>query len=147
MTTLETEIAVDADADAVWDVLTAVESYDAWNPLIPTIEGSVEPDGQVRLRLDPPGSRSLTLRARINVVEPGGRLLWIGRFFVPNLYDMRHEFIIEPAETGVRFLQRGTFAGILVPFVFERDAMKQGFEEMNEALRGRVETTESERSA
>lgn len=139
MTTVERETEIDADPEDVWDVLTAVEAYEEWNPLVTSADGSIGADEQLRIRLEPPGGRSMSLRARVKIVEPAGRLVWIGRYLLPNLFDTRHEFIIEPATDGVRFLQRGTFAGVLVPIFLSEEAIGEGFEELNVALKQRVE--------
>ena len=140
MPTVESEIRIRADREAVWDALTDAESYSEWNPFVTKIEGSIERDEQLRVRIEPPEGRAIRLRARVRVVEPRGRIVWIGRYLLPNLFDTRHEFIIEPATDGVRLLQRGTYAGALRPLFFDRDAVLEGFEASNEALKRRVES-------
>lgn len=139
MTTVERETEIDADPREVWDVLTTVDAYEEWNPLVTSADGSIETDEKLRIHLEPPGGRSVSLRARVKIVEPAGRLVWIGRYFLPNLLDTRHEFIIEPTTDGVRFLQRGTFVGVLVPVFLSKEAIGDGFEELNTALGRRVE--------
>lgn len=140
MPTVEGDIRIEAAPGSVWDVLTDAESYEEWNPFVTSVDGSIARDEQLRVRIEPPGGRATRLRARVKIVEPNGRLVWIGRFFLPNLFDTRHEFIIEPAIDGVRFLQRGTYAGALVPVLFDRDAVRKGIEASNDALKRRVET-------
>ena len=139
MMTVESETEIDADPEAVWDVLTTVDAYEEWNPLVTSVEGSMGADEQLRVTFDPPGGRSVTLRARVTVFEPEGRIVWIGRYFVPNLLDTRHEFVVEPAPDGVRFLQRGTFAGVLVGILLRAEAVREGFEASNGALKRRAE--------
>lgn len=142
MTTVESEIEIDAAPETVWEILTDVEAYADWNPFITSAEGTIERDERLRVRIEPPSGRSMTFKPRVDVVEPNGRVVWIGRLFVPNLFDGRHEFIIEPTADGVRFLQRETFAGILVPIFLDVDAVERGFDEMNEALKRRAEAVE-----
>jgi len=61
---------------------------------------------------------------------------------VPGIFDGEHIFEIEELERNrVRFVQREVFKGLLVPLLarsLDRDTQR-GFEEMNRALRGRVE--------
>lgn len=140
MPTVESEIPIRADRKAVWNTLADAESYGEWNPFVTEVEGSIERDEQLGVRIEPPGGRAIRLRARVTVVEPQGRIVWIGRYFLPNLFDTRHEFIVEPATDGVRLLQRGTYAGALRPLFFHRDATLEGFEASNEALKRRVES-------
>jgi hypothetical protein len=139
MQTIETSIDIDAEAEAVWAVLTDGEAYPDWNPFITRLEGELEPERRLTIRSVPPGKRAMTFRPRVKVVEPNRRLVWKGSLFVPNLFDGRHEFAIEERADGVRFVHRETFGGVLVPLVLDEDAIRRGFEEMNEALKERVE--------
>ncbi|WP_254840359.1 SRPBCC domain-containing protein [Natronomonas marina] len=140
MERIESSIDVDADAAAVWDVLADGESYPDWNPFITRLEGTLEPERRVTVRIEPPGRRGMTFRPRLKTVEPERRLAWKGSLLVPNVFDGHHEFAIEPqADGGVRLVQRETFAGLLVPLLLEEAAIEQGFWEMNQALKRRVE--------
>ena len=60
------------------------------------------------------------------------------------LFDGEHSFTIEPlGENHVRFVQRESFRGLLVPLLLrmvEKDT-RRGFEEMNQALKTRAEQT------
>ncbi|MFO7928009.1 MAG: SRPBCC family protein [Halobacteriota archaeon] len=140
MRTVEREIEIDASPETVWEILTDLEAYDEWNPFISSAEGAIERDERLRVRVEPPGGRPMSFKPVVKTVEQNGRIVWIGRLFVPNLLDGRHEFIIEPAVDGVRFLQRETFAGILVPIFLDVESVERGFDEMNEALKRRAET-------
>jgi hypothetical protein len=69
-------------------------------------------------------------------------LRWLGRFLLPGVFDGEHRFAIEPLGPGkVRFQQSERFSGILVGLLrasLDRDTLR-GFEEMNRALKRRVE--------
>ena len=144
MKTIETDIEIDAAPEAVWAVLADLEAYPDWNPFITSADGMLRPERRLKVRIEPPGKRPMTFRPRVKAAEPNRRLVWKGRLFAPNLFDGRHEFVIEPLGESVRFVQRETFGGLLVPFVLDSAAVKQGFEEMNEALKKRVESSESD---
>jgi hypothetical protein len=83
------------------------------------------------------GFKPTVLRA-----EPNRELRWLGRLWLPRLFDGEHVFVIEPLdETRVRFVQREEFNGLLVP-LFARSLdtdTRRGFEEMNQALKARAE--------
>jgi hypothetical protein len=142
MRSIETSVDVDASPEAVWDVLTEGETYPNWNPFITRLDGVIEPQRRLTVRVDPPGRMAMTFRPRVKIVEENHRLVWKGSFLVPNLFDGTHEFRIEPLEEGARFVQRETFGGLLVPLLLDEDAVKQGFREMNEALKVRAERRE-----
>jgi hypothetical protein len=75
------------------------------------------------------------------VAEPRRELRWLGRLFVPGIFDGEHIFRIEPLEHGrSRFVQAERFSGVLVPLLRKTlEQTRHGFEAMNEALRQRAE--------
>jgi hypothetical protein len=84
----------------------------------------------------------MTFKPRVLKAEPNRELRWLGRLFVPRLFDGEHMFTIEPMGTDhVRFVQREAFTGLLVPLLMRSlDAStRRGFEEMNNALKARAE--------
>jgi len=84
----------------------------------------------------------MTFTPKVLKVEPNRELRWIGRLWIPGLFDGEHIFTIEPiAANRVRFVQRENFNGILVPLLarsLDRDT-KRGFDEMNQALKLQAE--------
>lgn len=139
--TIETERVVDAPPEGVWRVLTDFAAYSEWNSFIPEIEGDLREGGRLRVRIEPPGSRGATFRPEVQVVRPQRQLAWLGRLIVPHLFDGRHEFRLVPLADGerTRFVQRETFGGLLVPVLLDGEAIRRGFEAMNERLAERAE--------
>ena len=84
----------------------------------------------------------MTFRPTVMKVEPSRELRGLGHLLVPGIFDGEHIFEIEELESDrVRFVQREVFKGLLVPFLgrsLDRDTQR-GFEEMNRALRERIE--------
>jgi len=67
---------------------------------------------------------------------------WVGHLLVPGLFDGEHSLAIHPLEGNrVRFVQHEAFKGVLVRLLarsLDKNTLR-GFEEMNEALKERVE--------
>ncbi len=85
----------------------------------------------------------MSFRPTVLVAEPNRELRWLGRLWLPGLFDGEHSFVIEPLlERRVRFLQREQFNGLLVPFLSKMldGGTRRGFEEMNRALKMRAES-------
>lgn len=140
MMTIETTIELTASPEEVWVELMDFESYSEWNPFIPSIEGRPLEGNRLRVRIDPPEGRGMTFKPRVTALIPGERLEWLGRLLVPGLFDGRHEFRLEEVAPGrTRFVQRESFSGLLVGVLLDADAIREGFEAMNEALRVRIE--------
>jgi len=83
----------------------------------------------------------MTFRPKVLKVDPNHELRWLGRLYLPWLFDGEHALIIEPSSEGsVKFIQREKFTGLLVPFTHSllRDTQR-GFEEMNKVLKQQAE--------
>lgn len=140
MQTIEASTEIHAPAARVWEVLTSFEEYRSWNPFITAAEGNPIVGDKLRVRIEPPGSRSATFRPTVTEAAPNERLSWRGRLLVPGLFDGRHTFMIESLTADrVWFTQRETFSGVLVPVLLDAASVTAGFEAMNEALKARAE--------
>ena len=76
--------------------------------------------------------------------DPNRELRWLGRLWIPGLFDGEHVFTIEPLEANrVRFIQQEVFTGLLVPLFARLLGVntQRGFEEMNDALKVQAEET------
>jgi hypothetical protein len=142
MKELHSQIEINASAERVWRVLTDFASYPEWNPFIRRISGELTTGERLQVRLEPPESRSITLRPKVLNAEPNHQVRWLGHLLVPGLFDGEPSFVIQPSgEDRVRFVQREAFRGLLVP-LFARSLdnnTRRGFEEMNRALKERAE--------
>ena len=85
----------------------------------------------------------MTFKPTVLRAEPNRELRWIGHLLMPGLFDGEHYFLIEGHDGNeTRFVQGERFTGVLVPLMgllglFPKTI--RGFEEMNEALKSRVE--------
>ena len=140
MQRLEAVIEIDADPSEVWSVVTDFAHYPDWNPFVTSIEGPCEVGARLRVTIAPPGGRAMTLRPVVRAADAVRELRWLGRLFVPGVFDGEHTFRVEPTGTGrTRFTQSETFRGVLVPFTSGVLAKTgAGFEAMNRALADEV---------
>ena len=83
----------------------------------------------------------MTFKPTVLAAEPGRELRWLGRLLVPGVFDGEHRFRLEPLPDGrTRFIQSERFTGILVALLRKTlDKTQLGFEQMNGALKQRVE--------
>lgn len=139
---LHTEIEIDASAERVWAVLCDFSSYPQWNPFIKSVTGAPQQGARLQIVVQPSGGKAMRFKPLVLAAEKGRELRWLGRFLVPGLFDGEHRFLIEPLGEGkVRLEQSERFSGLLVSMLrssLDRDT-KRGFEEMNRALKARVE--------
>ena len=144
MTIIERSIVIPAPAAIVWATLTDTGRYGSWNPFIPELTGELRPDAKIRVRISPPGGRAMSFTPTVTAVDEGRRLEWLGHLGVPGLFDGEHHFELEELDGGrTRFVQREVFRGLLTGMVGGMLATTlEGFREMNQALKHRVESGE-----
>ncbi|MBI3546528.1 MAG: SRPBCC domain-containing protein [Gammaproteobacteria bacterium] len=146
MTTIKTTIDIGATPEMVWRVLTDFAAYPKWNPFIRGIIGDAVVGQKLRVRIRLPQGRVHIFSPRVLKAIPATELTWRGKFLFKGLFDGEHSFIIVPnGISGVRFIQRENFSGLLaslmLPMIADKTA--KGFELMNRALKKVVEAKSS----
>jgi uncharacterized membrane protein len=107
MREIKTEIVINAPANVVWSILTDFQRFPEWNPFIPKATGDVKEGTQLRVRIQPPDSSGMNFKPKVIRVRKEREFRWLGRLFIPGIFDGEHIFQIEPInETKTRFLQR-----------------------------------------
>ena len=121
-------------------VVTDFAAYPEWNPFIRSISGELH-EARSEVRIEPPGARAMTFKPTVRAVEASRELRWLGRFLLPGVFDGEHSLRIEPLDGGrSRFVQSESFSGLLVGLVKGTLVKTEaGFEQMNTALKARVE--------
>lgn len=139
---LRTEIEINAKPDRVWKVLTAFDTFPIWNPFVKEIQGKPVEGEKLRIFIQPSGAKGMKFTPTVLKAEPGRELRWLGRLFIPGLFDGEHYFLIEPIdENKVRFVHGENFSGLLVGMFaksLDTDTLR-GFKEMNAAVKKRAE--------
>lgn len=139
---ITTSIEIEAGPHRVFETFIDFASYPQWNPFIRTLHGSPVEGARLKVVLQPPGGKAMTFRPRVLRTVASEEFRWLGHLLLPGLFDGEHYFRIEPIEEArSRFIHGEIFSGLLVP-VMKRSldgGVRQGFEEMNRALKARVE--------
>lgn len=144
MKVVHTEIEINADTERVWNVLIDFEKYDQWNPFINKIVGRAVVGTKIEIHIETRGDKNRKYEPTVTKVEPSRELRWLGRSLIPGFLKGEHIFTIEQLRSKqVRFIHREVFDGFLTSlFGKSLDSdVKKGFEEMNKALKVRVEHT------
>lgn len=139
---LESRIVIHSSPEDIWAVLTDFDTYPEWNPFIKKIQGVLREGSRLTISMEPPGSVGMNIKPVLLMVNPCNELRWLGHFLFPGLLDGEHVFqILDKGDGTCLFIQREYFSGFLLPLI-EKMMMKstgEGFIQMNEALRDRVE--------
>ena len=135
---ITTSITINASSAKVWQILSDFDKYPDWNPFIKSVSGNVQVGNQIKIKL-----QGITFKPVVLSLTENSELKWLGHFWFKGLFDGEHRFhLTENADGTTHFEQSEKFSGILVKFLsktIDKDT-KQGFEEMNSALKLRAES-------
>ncbi len=139
---ITSEIEIAAPCADVWQCLTDFAAYPDWNPFIHKIEGKPGLGEALKADIQMANGKIMEFRPKLIEFEPQRKLTWLGHFLMSGLFDGRHEFELAQNQDGTTmFRQSEYFSGILVP-LFGRgfdDKLRNSFQQMNKALKARVE--------
>jgi len=142
MRELRTEIEINGTIDKIWEVLTNFSSFPEWNPFIKKIEGDLKVGAQLKVLMEPPGGKAMTFKPVVKILEPKTEFRWLDNLLIPGIFDGEHIFQLEQInDNQMKFIHRENFSGLLVPLLWKslNSNTRQGFEEMNKALKERIE--------
>lgn len=141
MQEIYSEIRINASTSTVWDIITDFDNFGKWNPFIREISGIPKEGSEIRVFIKPPNSNGMKFKPRILKYDPENELKWLGKLWIPRLFDGEHSLIIKKIdEDNVLFIQKERFTGLLVPlFSNMLNNTKSGFQKMNEKLKEEAE--------
>ncbi len=140
MKQLVTEKHISTPIESVWNVLTDVNAWQEWNPLLIKGQGVVTKGERLIITFDQ-GGKHVTMKPRITELIDGTVLQWKGSLPIPGLFHGEHRFELTPlSETSTQLRHSEVFTGVLVPIVWPsmHKGLKEGFEAMNDALAHRA---------
>ncbi len=141
MREITTSIDINAGPDQVWAVLVDFDAYGQWNPFIREASGQPVAGSRLTLRMFPEQGRPMTFTPTVLAAEEARQLRWLGRLFVPGLFDGEHIFTLNQHGGGTRLVQSERFSGLLVPLFGKIiDRTVGDFDRLNQALKLRAES-------
>lgn len=134
--TIETQIDIQANPQEVWKVLMDTAQYPQWNPFVKKLNGIVKVGEKIKIQL--PGMR---FKPIVQEVTINRKFSWIGKLGIKGIFDGHHQFELLDNGTSTKFIHKEEFNGWLVKWFMKNksEETKKGFEEMNLALKNRVE--------
>ncbi len=136
---ISTVILIEAIPAKVWAILTQFDNYSNWNPFIKSIQGKVEVNKNIIVKIAPPDQKGMVFKPRVLTYNKNKELSWIGHLFFSGLFDGTHKFeLIDNKNGTTTFKQSEKFKGILVGFL-NLENTKKGFDQMNIKLKELVE--------
>ncbi|MBD2203584.1 SRPBCC domain-containing protein [Calothrix sp. FACHB-1219] len=144
---IDTSIIIDAPPDRVFKVLTDFGAYSQWNDLLLFHSGDPIVGSKLKLELRLPDGKGFVFEPTVITCEKNLCFAWLARTMMKGVFDGEHRFELTQLEgnrTQLRNIEY--YSGMLSP-LFQRSPMMRdadkGFEQMNEALKTRVESLQS----
>ena len=144
MKEIRTETEISASSERVWNILVDFAKYEQWNPFIHKIVGRAEEGSKIEIHIETPNGKKRKYEPTVTRVDQGRELRWLGKSWALN---GEHIFTIAQLQQGrVLLVQRELFDGLLT-HVFGKSLdtdVKQGFDEMNRAMKQRAERIDAQ---
>lgn len=127
-----------ATPEEVWAILVDGTNWTRWNPSIDKVEGTIAPNGTLKVYTKLSPGRAFPVRVS-EFVAPR-RMVWTGGMPL-GLFTGVRTYTLEPSEGGVMFAMREEFSGLMAPLIARSiPDMQPSFNEFASALKRRAES-------
>ena len=140
MKSLHVEINIGAPASVVWSVISNLDGWASWNPVMKA-SGNLALGERLDVTIAAPGGQGMSFNPEIVMLDDGKEFRWQVRKML-GLFNAEHGFRIVAEDTGrCRFEQFEVFRGLLGERTYSRQskALDTGFQIMNRMLKREAE--------
>ena len=133
---VHSEITIEASTENVWEVLTDLNSYPEWNPVMQRIEGEFTEGGMMKYKFTQNDGVSSEIAANIIQIIPGKLLNQAGGMKFILTYN--HTYQLDQIGNSTKVTIHEDYKGIGVNF-WNPKKVEEAYETLNQALKERVE--------
>lgn len=138
MKEIRAEVVIASPPQRVWQVFTDFAPYPIWNVFLVRVAGEVKQGEELEIRVQLPGVKAASYRAKVLKVDAGKELRWKWKDFLKG----EHVFMLEQlGDNMTRFTQRVEF-GLLSGALADKEQTAKAeemFGHMHRALKARCE--------
>lgn len=131
------EIKINASPEKVWMVLTNMDAYNEWNPVMKLLEGEVKEKAKVTYQFTQDSDNISQIPSTVKKVIPNELLNQGGG--MPVILTFNHKYILEPLGDKTKLTIHEDYKGIGVNF-WNPKPVEEAYGRLNEALKKRVES-------
>ncbi len=145
MREIRTEIVIAAPPEAVWRVITDIEHWDQWSPIIQASEGQASLGSQLTITMvseeGKGGKDGPRYQPIITQIDPTKSFRWRAKMIANFVFTNDKSFELERTNQGTRLIHKELFSGLMVPMFWGKVKanVPAMLDSMNEALRMKVE--------
>ena len=105
---------IKANAEKIWELLTAADNYTKWNSTLNSLEGNIALGGTVKMKV--PQAPGRIFKVKVTEFTPNKTMLWQDGF-APMFMGKRY-FTLSPNTDGtIRFTMSEVFSGLMLPMI------------------------------
>ena len=144
---IEERVGIQAPAEVIWDIVSDLPSWSAWNPTYPQADGQIRIGAALTMTLALPGQPPQTLNPKVLDWAPDAQLHWELRLMGGLIRTLRYIEIETLANQSCIVDNGEIFGGLMGPSLGKRIGrnVQRGFRAMNEALKVRAEALWAQR--
>jgi hypothetical protein len=138
---IEHRIGVQCPAPVIWDMVSDINGWSAWNPLYPKAKGEVQFGAELELEVAIPGEKPRVIKPKVRDWTPGEQIIWTLQLMGGLIRSTRY-IELETLDNGNCIFSNGEiFEGPLMGLIPRktRRAIKAGFTHFGETVRDRAE--------
>jgi hypothetical protein len=138
---IEHRIGVQTPAAPIWDMVSNVNGWPAWNPLYPKAKGEIGFGAELELEVAIPGEAPRTIKPKVTDWTPGEQIIW-NLSLMGGLIRSTRYIELETLDNGNCIFSNGEiFEGPLMRLIGKKTqkAIKAGFRAFGETVRDRAE--------
>lgn len=130
------EITINSSPEKVWEVLTHVEEYPEWNPVMELLEGSFKEGSTVNYKFTQDEENQSEIQAKVIRIVPKETINQKGG--LPLMLTFDHSYTLAPDGNATKVIIHEDYRGIGVNF-WNPKAVEEAYGRLNKALKERVE--------
>ena len=145
--TVRTAIDIDVPVERVFAALADFGAYPEWNPYHVSVSGEPQIGAALTVDVRRPDGKQVTVKPHLLRFEPQRELTWGGG--IRGVFYGEHVFLLQSLPDGrTRLIHNEDFSGFAVRFAdLPAGVLTEGYRQMNEALKLRLESREQFASA
>jgi len=142
MREIQTEIEIAAPLTKVWSILTDIDNWKEWNPIINQTSGTASLGSKLSITMrgkdGKDGQRYMPI---VTSFEEPNYFRWRGKMMAEFLFTNDKVFELTETSSGTRLIHREKFSGILVPMFWNKlnKYVPSMLKSMNDALKKSAE--------
>jgi len=136
---ITTEIEISAPPEKVWSILTDINNWQEWSPIIRKSQGTAAVGSKLNITMTgkKAGEEGPTYSPVITDLEAPGYLRWRAHMLTGFIFTNYKVLNLEESDTGTRLVHKEMFKGLLAPIMCGQ--MEKGvppmLNSMNQALK------------